>query len=541
MSILLQHPFRYALLSFCLSLLCIAAMLLFWPIFDTGFWLELALLVLTLLATFSLFIVGLVKTRSWWPKPLILLPFGLLGALLIALVVGASWMHEYGASIDLLSTKEDINNPQSPVLNLAYMTLASTNKQSASPIVYLAGGPGGSGVMTLLMTGRAPLFQAMRENADIIVYEQRGTMPWADYWLACPDTWQPSAFNEAFNPKRFITEKAQNIQTCAANFTQKGIQLTAYNTQNNAHDLEALRLQLGVDKLSLWATSYGTHLALTYIKQYPEHVDKVIMHGVEGLDDSLKTPVQIQQALEKIATLAAADETIGEQSRHLLDDIKSLLAQADAGELVIGYSHENKPYTLTVSKFELQLYLSHLLSSASSSATIPARIFAAKQGNISGFRDWAMRMRGQQRESLMSLYMDCASHASAERLALIAKQAPHTLLGNAINFPFPDICSTLNIPDLGDSFRAPVTSDVDILFISGDLDARTPISNAMNTAAGFLNAQHFIIHGAGHNNDIFLASGDILIAMQEFMKNKILTQNEATSPLFFTNLDAYYP
>jgi hypothetical protein len=33
-------------------------------------------------------------------------------------------------------------------------------------------------------------------------------------------------------------------------------------------------------------------------------------------------------------------------------------------------------------------------------------------------------------------------------------------------------------PDLGDDFRAPVKSNVLALFISGTLDARTPVSNA---------------------------------------------------------------
>ena len=42
----------------------------------------------------------------------------------------------------------------------------------------------------------------------------------------------------------------------------KGVDLAAYNTNESADDLEDLRKALGASKISLWATSYGTHLAL---------------------------------------------------------------------------------------------------------------------------------------------------------------------------------------------------------------------------------------------------------------------------------------
>jgi pimeloyl-ACP methyl ester carboxylesterase len=50
------------------------------------------------------------------------------------------------------------------------------------------------------------------------------------------------------------------------------------------------------------------------------------------------------------------------------------------------------------------------------------------------------------------------------------------------------------------AFRAPIISDVPVLFVAGDLDGRTPISNAVEVAAGFSNGQVMIVENAGHNN-----------------------------------------
>ncbi len=537
--VIFQQPFRYAGLFFGISLAAIFLAIYCWPLFDMDFWLETFTLLISLALSLDLLAYGLFRTRSWWIKATALVPGLALVALVFALVFIVHAKYQAGASIHVFTSKEDHSNNNSRIIDLAYMKLSATYHSAASPIIYLAGGPGWGGTTTLITSGRAPLFQAMRAIGDVIVYDQRGTMPWAGDWLVCPETWQPSNFHEAFSTMRSLKEQSENINSCANQYRQKGIHLSSYNTNNNAADLEALRRHLGVKKISLWATSYGTHLALAYIKLYPQHVEKVIMHGVEGLDDTLKTPMQIQHALEKIAMLAAQDNTIGAHTSNLIGDIQELLDKAESGKLALKYQNNNVTETIKLSKFELQFYLSQLLGSAHSSLSIPARIAAAKQGNLSGFRELAIQMRSRQRESLMPYFMDCASYASPERLALIAQQKPHTLLGDAINFPFPDICSAIDAEDLGSEFRSPAKSDVPVLFISGDLDARTPIENAQQAALGFPNAQHLIIHGAGHGNELFLSSEKILQTMLEFMKNEKLSVAEIDIPINFLPLDSF--
>ena len=59
------------------------------------------------------------------------------------------------------------------VLNFAFVRFKSTAPNPGSPIIYLAGGPGGSGIVSA-RGSRFPLFMAMREFGDVIALDQRG-------------------------------------------------------------------------------------------------------------------------------------------------------------------------------------------------------------------------------------------------------------------------------------------------------------------------------------------------------------------------------
>ena len=49
--------------------------------------------------------------------------------------------------------------------------------------------------------------------------------------------------------------------------------------------MEAIRQQLGVEKLTLFGISYGTELAIAYARAYPAHVERLILDSVVDADD----------------------------------------------------------------------------------------------------------------------------------------------------------------------------------------------------------------------------------------------------------------
>lgn len=73
--------------------------------------------------------------------------------------------------------------------------------------------------------------------------------------------------------------------------------------QQLVEDLETLRKTLGYAKLTLFAHSYGTFLAMAYYKAYPEHVERMVLTGSfppsepEGMDAFGNAVDTRQQAL----------------------------------------------------------------------------------------------------------------------------------------------------------------------------------------------------------------------------------------------------
>jgi pimeloyl-ACP methyl ester carboxylesterase len=115
----------------------------------------------------------------------------------------------------------------------------------------------------------------------------------------------------------------------------------------------------------------------------------------------------------------------------------------------------------------------------------------------------------------MNLAMDCASYASPARLDAIRRDAPRSILGDAINMPLPDVCDTPGLPRLEDTFRAPITSDVPALLIAGTFDGRTPVTNAQAVAAGLAKSEVMVVPNVSH--DLF-RSAAVLERMVEFLK-----------------------
>ena len=69
---------------------------------------------------------------------------------------------------------ENRSDPDSRMIEIAYVRFPATTDNPGPPIIYLAGGPGGSGSGTA-RAQRFPLFMAMRQHGDVIAFDQRGT------------------------------------------------------------------------------------------------------------------------------------------------------------------------------------------------------------------------------------------------------------------------------------------------------------------------------------------------------------------------------
>ncbi|MFK7931885.1 MAG: alpha/beta fold hydrolase [Saprospiraceae bacterium] len=422
------------------------------------------------------------------------------------------------------------------MLNLKFVRFKSTNPNPGSPIVYLAGGPGGSGVSTAQGT-RFDLFMSMRAIGDVIAFDQRGTglsneVPaYEKYWIADMD--KPLMADEITSSIQIATLKATNF------FASEGHDVKNYNSNESADDLNDLRLALGTEKISIWSISYGSHLALTTIKRHEQHLDRVILAGVEGYDHTVKLPADQQALLEKIDQLLKDNPTTAAVYPDFLGDIARLLTQLEKEPAIVQTQNPmtKEPMDVVLGKLDMQILIAAFLGAPAYSKQLPLLVKNMLAGDFSGMAEFASYPKSI-RFNGMSMGMDIASGISPERLEVIKTTIPQTLLGDAINFPYLmqwEVLQDLNL-DLGDEFRKPYAAKLPVLAISGTMDGRTPPTNATETLAHFTNSHHLLIEGAGHSDPLFLSSPRIEQQMLAFMRGELIKDEVITLPPVEFNL-----
>jgi pimeloyl-ACP methyl ester carboxylesterase len=188
---------------------------------------------------------------------------------------------------------------------------------------------------------------------------------------------------------------------------------------------------------------------------------------------------------------------------------------------------------VTIGRQDVLAFLLGELAEREDYAALPLALHRVAEGGLEpAARSIAAGRRGR-RALAMTYAMDCASGASEERWARVRAEAAASWLGEATLSIVPEACDAWPHTDLGPDFRADIESDVPVLFISGSIDARTPAANAEEVAAGFPNGVHMVIEGAGHDDDLFLSSPEILAAMRAFLGGGPVPGRVVLPPLEF--------
>lgn len=177
-----------------------------------------------------------------------------------------------------LTVPENRRDPNSRKIGLEVAIIpAAAAQQKSDPIVWLAGGPGDDAIVEVPMA----LAGKLNANRDVIFMSQRGTYS-ADPKLTCDpvDRWAEQTLDMPYDAPETGHAYAAASLECRKELAVRAADLSAYNTLESAADLEDLRLALHVAKWNVYGISYGTDLALTYMRLYPSGIRSV---GIDGI------------------------------------------------------------------------------------------------------------------------------------------------------------------------------------------------------------------------------------------------------------------
>ncbi|EPX76270.1 alpha/beta hydrolase [Salipiger mucosus] len=161
---------------------------------------------------------------------------------------------------------------------------AQTTQPFEDAIVYLHGGPA-SGSLGSISATTEVILGGHRAHRDVVTFDQRAAML-SSTTVRCREVMADNivglARSAAGRPEIAGEEaKEENILAPCIEELQAGdADLAAYNTANNARDVQAVMSALGYPEYNIFGISYGTRLALEVLRTAPEGVRAVIIDGV---------------------------------------------------------------------------------------------------------------------------------------------------------------------------------------------------------------------------------------------------------------------
>jgi pimeloyl-ACP methyl ester carboxylesterase len=413
------------------------------------------------------------------------------------------------------SVPEDRTDPRSRRIDIGFIRFKSTSPTPGAPIVYLAGGPGGSGVATA-RGPRQPVFLALRAVADVIALDQRG--------IGLSNHIPPCTARRKLDPAVPLTEASltayhrETLDRCVAEWRAAGVAVGGYTTEQNAEDLEDLRKALGARKIDLWGISYGTHLAFAAMRRHPGSIGRVALASAEGLDQTVKLPAHLDSAFARIERL----------SPGLTARMRRVHARYDSAPQA--FALPNGAPVFRTDSFPLRMMAGILPKNPDGIAQLAGAYQALEAGQTQALAPlvWGFFYKDPLTMSGMPELMDIASGITAPKLALVRRQAPSSLLGTATNFPMPQLRGAVPGLDLGDGFRREISSSIPVLLLSGDLDVRTPLEEQAAATAGLKRLHRILVRNGGH--DLFEAHPGVPAILADFFSGRKVTVTELTLP-----------
>lgn len=418
---------------------------------------------------------------------------------------------------------EDRSDPGSRRIRLGYVRFRSTAARPGNPIVYLSGGPGGTGTGTA--TGpRFPIFMALRAVADVIAFDQRGT----GLSKTIPPRGGSTTPPPPLTREGLTRHVRREYQAAWDHWTAAGVSMRGYTTAESADDIDDLRQHLGVDQVDLWGISYGSHLALSVLKRHGDSVGRVALASLEGQDQTVKRPDRVDQYLRRVDALLDLAPAV----RAAVPDLPALMrrvhSRLDDAPLTMASRYSDAPVEAQIGGFAVQVLAGGLIANPASLTLLPGLYLALEAGQTEMLAPFFGDLDGLLGISGMPETMDMASGISPARLTLVERSAQTAVLGDALNYPMPHLLGAVPGVDLGEDFRAPIQIDTPALLVAGTLDGRTPLEEQAEVEDQFRNKARVIVENAGHN--VLEAHPEVQNLLVRFFAGEAVSDTELTLP-----------
>jgi pimeloyl-ACP methyl ester carboxylesterase len=361
-------------------------------------------------------------------------------------------------------------------------------RPSANALFYLVGGPGLAA--TKLADLVAATHAATRASHDIVLVDHRGTGASAPLDCTMRDTSDvASYFRDQFG--------GDEADRCARQLARVA-DLSQYTAVQAATDLEAVRERLGYERVDLDASSYGTRVALEYMRQFPARVRSVVLQGVVPEDVWLPRTAadDTERAFDRVAADCAKDpfcRTSFPSPRRELATVLSGLRERPIQRVKHPRSDDSLALELRPHAFADRVRV--MLYSARLSRRIPLVIHRASENDWTPFVTIAYELGRAMFDPLNNGAHLAAMCADANLMPSRAR-ASNSFLGDSRARMYERACAQW--PKTPIAAKSAITSRAPVLLVTGELDPVTPPRFAEAVTKSLPNATAITVPGMAH-------------------------------------------
>jgi pimeloyl-ACP methyl ester carboxylesterase len=394
---------------------------------------------------------------------------------------------------------ENRANPNSRLIGVGFARIKARQPGNVPPVFWLPGGPG-LAVLDAFdgssEAARSRLRSWLTYGAvgDLVVVEQRGNTLRGDM-LRQPG--RPVPLERPFTAGQRREAAIQLARDAVAANPDK--ELAGYTIRDCADDVDAVRRALGYSKITLFGGSFGSQWSLAIMRVHPDIVARAVLTGVEPLDFGYDMPSQLLAAMKRIAADADRDPGLAPYLPPggvigAVNAVRERLAQTP-----VEVTLDGKRIVLGLEDFQ-----SALQDEASNAESWPAFVLSLYHGHYEGWARNEIADRQAQSQKLIGPLIDTSLGVTPQRAAQLRADPALPLLGSAGFEPYMAAAEAWPTPDMGDSFRSMIRSEIPVLLIHGDWDSSTPVDNMLAQLPYFPNGKAIIVHRGGHDGAFYL-------------------------------------
>ena len=367
------------------------------------------------------------------------------------------------------------------------------------PIFMLNGGPGFPGLEPDLNepgTLEKRFFHLLNVS-DVIVVGQRGI------GSSKPNTvveqYDESGSHEAYDDARAVAEFQKSLSRERQFWINQGLDLSGFNVLECAADVHDLATALGIEKVTLYGGSFGSHWAMAIMRTYPDLVARSVLSGLEGPDHTWDHPGWIWNVYKRVAAEAEAAESLKGliPEGGLIAAVESLVEEAGENprEVTLFRGRRNEA-TAIIDRRAMQ-YVARGISRRLKDW--PAEVIQMSNGNFANAAvATLMRKKKDPRSFKTASYwaLDSSSGISQRRRSEIESDPATAILGN-INWSYAAGSPVWKV-DLGDDFRKNTETKIPTVIVHGTWDTQTPYENALELALYFKEHKFVTVERGSH-------------------------------------------